>query len=232
MFDDETLTLYFYGDELDAVTTAQIDTQLQRDPALAARYAALSDQLTGWRSSLKTSDASPQLEALLHNALLQATADQSNAPTSRWLPWSVAATIVLAAVLLIQPWRIPSAPVLVNTSASIPNLRSAPTIRLVQSHLAQSQLQLVRIERVDRSERSALIDELIDQNQAIEMSARRAGDGDLARFLRAFEPVLERLAGASSNAADSQQLLDQLNFELSAMLTKLDATASDSALSL
>ena len=50
---------------------------------------------------------------------------------------------------------------------------------------------------------------------------------DLARVLRAFEPVLLRLASEDVTPAEAERLLAKLQFELTIVLTKLSRQVSD-----
>ena len=50
---------------------------------------------------------------------------------------------------------------------------------------------------------------------------------DLARVLRAFEPILLRLAADDLAPEDARALQDQLAFEMNVMLTKLAVDPSD-----
>ncbi|MFK8014323.1 MAG: hypothetical protein AB8G17_02625 [Gammaproteobacteria bacterium] len=231
MIDDETLTLYFYDDgELSDADRAQVAAQLTSSPELEGHYAMLCAQLKALNDVTVTPAPSASFNETLHEALID-VAVPAERSSSRWLPWSMAATVLLAVLLLGVTQRAPNeSPQVVQATPTIARGQPPITLRLVESHLLQSRLQLVSVESAGSDQRHALLDELIVRNRTIEASAQRAGDDDLARVLRAFEPVL--LALQSDRSDDHRILLHQLNFELSAMLTKLDAPASDSAQSL
>lgn len=230
MINDDQLTLYFYDDGLSDHERQHIAQALEQDAALAARYAALAQELEQLRHDAYTSVVSDDFSASLHNVLVQA-----DAPTraTSWRRWSVAA-VLLAAVALsvtLMP-RAPTESTPVAATVPLPPNTAAPSSqRIVVAHLAQSRLQLVRYSAADAAVRSELIRELVEQNRSIERAAQRNGDDDLARVLRAFETVLERLASAPEQADEREQLLDQLTFELNTMLTKFDAPASDPTIS-
>jgi DNA-binding GntR family transcriptional regulator len=60
-----------------------------------------------------------------------------------------------------------------------------------------------------------------------ESAAERNDAPQIARVLRAFEPILLRLAADNIAPEDAAALRDQLAFELNVMLTKLARDASD-----
>lgn len=76
-------------------------------------------------------------------------------------------------------------------------------------------------------ERELLVERMIEQNRLFERAASRNGAEDLARVLRAFEPILERLAAADVTEAEAAALEAKLAFELDVMLTKLTRRVSE-----
>jgi DNA-binding FadR family transcriptional regulator len=60
-----------------------------------------------------------------------------------------------------------------------------------------------------------------------ERAAEQNDSKDLARVLRAFEPILMRLAADDIAAEDAEALQAQLAFELNVMLTKLGRNVSE-----
>ena len=72
-----------------------------------------------------------------------------------------------------------------------------------------------------------MIMSLIEQNRRYEKLASQNASPDLARVLRAFEPILLRLAADDISAEDSELLRAKLGFELNVMLTKLTQEASE-----
>ena len=80
---------------------------------------------------------------------------------------------------------------------------------------------------IDTAEdRTLLVLQIIQQNRLFERAAEQNRSDDLARVLRAFEPILLRLAADNIAPADAQDLRDQLAFELKIMLTKLERDTS------
>ena len=78
------------------------------------------------------------------------------------------------------------------------------------------------------SEDSALlILRLVEQNRLFEQVAAQNDAPQLARVLRAFEPILLRLAATDTAPEDAEALRAQLSFELNVMLTKLAQQSSD-----
>ena len=78
--------------------------------------------------------------------------------------------------------------------------------------------------RATPEERAKIIDVIIGQNRLYALAADRAGEPQLARVLRAFNPILEDVANgrSESTAAD----LSQLSFELRVMQARLGADAA------
>jgi DNA-binding FadR family transcriptional regulator len=60
-----------------------------------------------------------------------------------------------------------------------------------------------------------------------ERAAEQNDSKDLARVLRAFEPVLMRLAADDITVEDAEALQAQLAFELNVVLTKLRGNVSE-----
>ena len=72
-----------------------------------------------------------------------------------------------------------------------------------------------------------LVLRLIEQNRLFETAAEKNNAPQLARVLRAFEPILLRLAATDIAPEDAEALRAQLSFELNVMLTKLAKQSSD-----
>jgi hypothetical protein len=76
------------------------------------------------------------------------------------------------------------------------------------------------------SDRAQLVLQLIEQNRMFENAAEQNNAPQLARVLRAFEPILLRLAATDLAPEDAAALRAQLAFELNVMLTKLARDSS------
>jgi DNA-binding FadR family transcriptional regulator len=100
--------------------------------------------------------------------------------------------------------------------------------RGLQVHLRESRQDLSALPADAGEERAMLIMHMIQQNRLFERAAEQNDAGDLARVLRAFEPILMRLAANDMTPEDAEALQAQLAFELNVMLTKLGKSASES----
>ena len=94
-------------------------------------------------------------------------------------------------------------------------------------HLASTERQLSSLGDATPEERARMIEVIMGQNRLYALAAERAGEPQLARVLRAFNPILEDLANgrSESTAAD----LSQLSFELRAMQARLGSDADGSS---
>ena len=101
--------------------------------------------------------------------------------------------------------------------------------RGLQVHLRDSQREISRLAVDSGAERAVLIMGIIEQNRLFERVAEQNNSPKLARVLRAFEPILVRLAAEDIAPEDAEALRAQLAFELNVMLTKLARDASDEA---
>ena len=97
--------------------------------------------------------------------------------------------------------------------------------RGLQYHLRDSKQQLASFG--SDSDRIMLVLQLIEQNRLFENAADQNNAPKLARVLRAFEPILLRLAATDIAPEDAEALRAQLSFELNVMLTKLAGESSD-----
>ena len=105
------------------------------------------------------------------------------------------------------------------------NVIPAAFTRGLQYHLRDSKEQLASLS--SDSDRIMLVLRLIEQNRLFESAADQNNAPKLARVLRAFEPILLRLAAADIAPEDAEALRAQLSFELNVMLTKLAGKSSD-----
>ena len=107
----------------------------------------------------------------------------------------------------------------------------APTAfrRGLTDHLRASHADIAAWPVANDAERMLLVMHIVEQNRLFERAAVQADAEDLARVLRAFEPVLIRLAAEDIALEDAEALRAQLAFELNVMLTKLARQTSDSS---
>ena len=89
--------------------------------------------------------------------------------------------------------------------------------------------QLVAFSSLPQSEQSELIKTLVSQNRLFAKAAEETGAADLARLLRAFEPILLRLNETEKGPTDAEALRSQLGFEIRSLLTQLKRPSSNKA---
>lgn len=230
---DDQLILYYYDDGLSDTEREEIAAALERDSALGSRYALLKDRLDGLQA--EHPPAPRHVTARFHDTIERA-ARMSRAkeapPRSLFhLPSFVWGTVVAAALVagiaigvslpdrnIVQPPQI----------VSVPNSSSATAFtRGLQVHLRESQADIASLPFDDEAERTLLVLQMIQQNRIYERAAEQNGADDLARVLRAFEPILARLADDDISAEDAEALRTKLAFELNVMLTKMTRGESD-----
>ncbi len=171
-----------------------------------------------------------------HDAVDEAAAlerGRSNEPRSGWHPgsffWGMAVSAALAlgvAIgLLLSGGDIePTAPRIAATQGQ-PQVIPAAFTRGLQVHLRDSREQLSNMQ--DADDATLLVLSIIEQNRLFESVADKSNAPNLARVLRAFEPILLRLAATDIAPEDAEALRAQLSFELNVMLTKLARESSD-----
>ena len=244
---DDDLILYYYDDGLDDAGRAAIAAALENDAALAERYREL-------RLSLDCFDDRPvirppaQAVARWHRSIERAAAGQRAARPARraWhLPsfaWGAVAAALVAAVAIgiyVEDPGPPTAPI-AGTTAEIPvhELPPVPAAmpasfsRGVQVHLRESRQGIIRLATDPEADRKLLVMDILRQNRLFEQAARDNGSEDVARVLRAFEPVLLRLASEDVSDRDAAALRAKLAFELNVMLTKMEQRESDGSKSI
>lgn len=240
MISDNDLLLYYYRDGLDAAERARIGKALAEQPELAARLHRLVARLDAAAASQEV----PVPEAVQQRwqaALEQATAGeattskQSRTEMFANFPWRIAAAACAIALLIVSvhvgmrstPNRLaedvrPARPH-VTASANDPSAYE----RGLRLHLANTERQLANLDSAGGEERTRLIQTIIAQNRLYSLAAERADEPKLARVLRAFTPILERLAADPDDDASGD--IEQLSFELKVMQARLNAeTASRS----
>ena len=118
----------------------------------------------------------------------------------------------------------------IDTIASVPSPRGpgadSAFARGLQVHLRDTQLDLAAVPVDAAADRAELVMRIIQQNRLFERAAIDNDSDKLARVLRAFEPILLRLAADDIAPEDAESLRRQLAFELRVMLTILERDAS------
>jgi len=232
MINEETLTLYFYDDGLSAGERRAVEMALADDAELAARYAALCRQLEHWREP-DTTKAPSHVVQRWHDSIDRAARAEQAEPKKAGGPlhfmsffWGAAMTTALAVGIgvyfsadrsidpPVDDLRV-SAPA--DGSMSVP----ASFTRGLQVYLQDSQSEIVGLPLDAGADRSLLVMQIIEQNRLFERTATMNNSPQLARVLRAFEPILMRLANEDISPEDAAALRAQLAFELNVVLTKL-----------
>jgi hypothetical protein len=147
-----------------------------------------------------------------------------------WIgPFALAAGITAFAIFG-PGWRTSeiepptSAPTPTSIAASH-HADEARVARGVRMHLAEAGAGLSQWStQGDDATRRALVQRWIDDQRALARAADAAGDAQLARTLRAFEPLLRDLANDAPSASNAER--EQLAFEWAVMQTKLAASSS------
>ncbi|MEQ9563187.1 MAG: hypothetical protein RLN69_11745 [Woeseiaceae bacterium] len=238
---DDTLLLYFY-DELSADERNEVEAALAADPALAEHYRVLSSQLSDWQRAPLT-PAPESAKRRWHNSIDHIAAKSKSRPRAQgsgprfWMFGLAAAmtsalvagifigtSFVEAPIPVTAPDTTTAGPV-ATSPAGIP----ASFTRGLQLHLQNSQAGLSRLGNDSDADRMLLTLQLIEQNRLFEKAATQNNARNLARVLRAFEPILLKLASEDIAPQDMEALRKQLSFELKVMLTKLDAAPSEDA---
>ena len=231
---DETLTLYYYDDGLSAAERREVEAALASDPSLAARYEALCAELDGLGEA-ESAAAPTHLVAQWHDTLDRA-ADQevfAVVPSRKSFHfgsffWGAAIAASLAVGISIGVFIAGDDPVPdIGMVAAVSQDPADAFSRGLLVHFRDSRDQLSAIEASTNGNRQQLIQNIIAQNRLFVRMAKDNESQDLARVLRAFEPVLMRLATEDVTPAEAERLLAQLQFELTIVLTKLSRQVSD-----
>lgn len=237
---DDTLILYYYDDGLEAGERAAVAAALETDPALRERYRALCRSLECIDGS-STEEAPAHVTARWHRAIDRAAAAERARDPSRGRSWhfpSFAWGALIAAIVLavgVRLWFMDGTPSAVplpqeEMAADDPPSRPAAVpvafSRGLKVHLRESRQELMRLQSDDNADRQALLGDIMRQNRRFERAALDNNAEDVARVLRAFEPILLRLAKEDISAEDAAALRAKLVFELNVMLTKIAAAES------
>ena len=231
---DDQLILYYYDDGLSAAERRRIAAAMESDERLAARYATLCRELNGLATG-DDPDAPPHVVQRMHDTvdriggLVPVTAKP---PARRFsLPsfaWGAAVTAVLAigiGIGLFVAYKPTSPPIGTPVVAETGDRGSFS--RGVQVYFRDARADLVSLPVDSAADRSRLITDIIEQNRLFERAAVQNDARDLARVLRAFEPILQRLADDDITPAEAEALRARLAFELNVMLTKISRDSSN-----
>ena len=237
---DEKLILYYYNDGLSESERQKIEAALNDEAELAARYEALRHQLSRF-ADFEDPPAPADVVQRWHDSIDRAARMESNRtrqPGNGFnfmsFFWGAAVTAALAIGIGIGVFFSGNG---IGTSVLNDAVVDATTMpdavipaaftRGLQVHLRDSQREISRLPMESSEDRALLVMGILEQNRLFERTAEQRNSAKLARVLRAFEPILMRLAAEDIAPEDVEALRAQLAFELSVMLTKLSRVASE-----
>lgn len=236
---DETLVLYYYGDGLSEEARATVASALENEARVRERYRALRQSLDGLHEP-PAARAPADMAARWHGSIARAAAAERARPVpgprGRYLSsftWAALAA-ALAAGIGIGHYaaRYQSSPPSTVEVSGITVHRSDPAAapaafhRGLKAHLQRTRQDLARLAPAEGQDQATLILDIVRQNRLFERTAQAHDAGDVARLLRAFEPVLLRLAAEDVSRQDAVELAAKLEFELEVMLTRIQRRAS------
>jgi hypothetical protein len=251
---DDDLVLYRYRDGLDAARIEQITAALAESPALRERYAAIERAIAHFDS--QDIEPDPDISSRLWRRLAPQLEEAGViAPSSRgmldrlraWLlppqarlAFAVAATVLIAIGVGFVVGRqtvtappqvaandVEAAAARVLEAYVAANLRATEGVLLTASNSGDASLLEGNRE---------LAQSLVESNRLYALAAARAGNAQLATFLRQLEPVLLSLANQPGTATlqsseDLRRFLDStdLLFQVRTIEARLDRTGRQRA---
>lgn len=235
MINDEDLLLYHYR-ELDAAERARIGAALAAQPELAQRLQALVARLDVAAAIPEVevpAEAMQRWRSALDRAATQTRVVQAPRRFSIPVMWQAAAAAVTVFALIFSIQRImrPEPQRTAGTEqpaagSEQPASAESAYANGLKFHLASTERRLATLGEASPEDRARMIDTIIGQNQMYALAAERAGEPQLARVLRAFNPILEDLADGRSDTTAAD--ISQLSFELRVMQARLGAGAKSS----
>lgn len=235
---DEMLALYYYNDGLTNDERQQVCDALAADAELAERYRRLSGDLAALSAGPDPALSDDRLLRFHETINRAARAESARHATPRpavhaWsFFWGAAVTAALAigiglGVRIAGNDAPQPAETLLTHAEGGPASRDDAFTRSMRAHFRDSRNELRKLPLAEAEDRTALVIDLINQNRLYERAAMQNDAPKLARVLRAFEPILIRLAADDIAPEDAEALRAQLAFELNVMLTKLARNTSD-----
>ena len=235
---DDTLLLYYYDDGLSVQERRDVEAAIATDISVRARYEELRLQLdvldTGsdvaapthmvqrWHDSI---DRAAQRE----HAPARSKSGPFNAMSFFWgaaISAALAVGIGIGVIMSGSPVPVELAPTVALVDPETTSIVPGSFARGMQVHLRDTQQNIAALSGDSREDRTFLVMRIIQQNRLFERAAERNDSASLARVLRAFEPILLRLAADDIAPEDADALRRQLAFELNVMLTKLERDTS------
>jgi anti-sigma-K factor RskA len=228
---DDTLLLYYYNDGLSTRERRQVEARINTDAEIAAQYEALCQQLNAMDD--RKLQAVPTHAVQRWHDSIDRAAQQDRVRQSRpsgsfnlfSFAWGAAFAATLAVGIGIGVY-FSAPPVTAPTGVAQSLATPAAFTRGVSMYLRDTHQELTTLPANATADRTALVLQIIEQNRLFERAAEQNNSQSLARVLRAFEPILLRLAADDIAPEDAEALRAQLAFELNVMLTKLSRDAS------
>jgi len=225
---DEDLILYRYRDGLDASRLAEIEAALAASAELRERYAALERTLAHV-DALPAPEPDADFNARLWRQLEPRIAPRPRVQRVSWsdrlrewlspprLAFAAACLVALAVGVGFYAGRrsAPNAPTLASADADAAAARVLDAY--VAAHLRATEGVLMTASNSDSAElldgNRELAASLVEANRLYALAAARAGNTQLADFLRQIEPVLISLANQqqSGTVQPSEGLREYLN---------------------
>lgn len=140
--------------------------------------------------------------------------------------WGAAVTSALALGIAIGMFVADGPDAIPANDYIVANNDNASFNRVMQVHLRDTQHDIASMTIDTVEDRTTLVLQIIQQNRLFEQAAESNDADNLARVLRAFEPILLQLAANDIAPEDAEALRDQLAFQLKVMLTKLERSTS------
>jgi hypothetical protein len=224
---EDNLILYYYNDGLSERERHEIEAAIHDDAAIAAKYDDLCRQLNDFTESETPAVPSHTVqrwhdaidrEARLEHGREQRPRHRSFSGMS--FAWGAAIAAALVIGISVTMTRV-------DPGIESPALVPAAFTRGVQVHFRDTYGQLASMPVDSATDRNELVVQIIEQNRLFERAAEQNNSQDLARVLRAFEPILIRLAAEDITPEEAESLRAQLAFELNVMLTKLSRDTSN-----
>lgn len=236
---DDTLLLYYYDDGLSAQERLEVEAAMAADMSVRTRYEELQVQLSGLDTGSDVA-APTHMVQRWHDSIDRAA--QREFALSRKAPgpfnamsffWGAAVTAALAigigigVIMSGSPVPVQLAPTVALVDPGTNSGVSGAFARGMQVHLRDTQQNITALSGDNGEDRTLLVMRIIQQNRLFERAAEQNDSAGLARVLRAFEPILLRLAADEISPEDANALRRQLAFELNVMLTKLERDTSN-----
>jgi len=217
---DDTLILYYYNDGLTDAERRQVETALAADSELAARFDTLRRELDVVAEP-EAVELPPHVRQRMHDSIDRIArpvlvSPRKPARTFSFMSFAWGAAITAALAVGIGIGVFFSAPDVMPVSSS-----SDPFTRGIQVYLQDARREISAMPADATVDRTRLIMHIVDQNRLFERAAEQNDSQNLARVLRAFEPILLQLAAEDITPEDAEALRAQLAFELNVMLTKM-----------